>query len=119
MSLGEYNKKISILEKKKFDYQISVASLSRFFRKNIKDFEKTPKKFFKADDKIKKDIKKELNINQNKKIIGISWRSFKSPFLNKKDINLKKLGLIFKDLDVELVNLQYGNVDDEINNFVK
>ena len=119
MNLDEYKKSTSILEKKKFDYQISIASLSRFFRKNIKDFEKTPKKFFKIDDKIKKDIKKELNINPKKKIIGVSWRSFKSPFLNKKDINLKKLGLIFKDLDIELVNLQYGNVDDEINSFVK
>jgi len=117
---SEYKKELSILEKKKFDYHISVASLSRFFRKNIEDFKKTPEKFLKVNNKIKNDIKKELNINQNKKkIIGISWRSFKSPFLNKKDINLKKLGLIFKDLDIKLVNLQYGNVDDEIDNFVK
>ncbi len=120
MNHNEYKKAISLLEKKKFDYQISIASLSRFFRKDIEDFKKTPKKFLKVNNMIKDNIKKELNINQNKKkIIGISWRSFKSPFLNKKDIDLKKLGLIFKDLDIELVNLQYGNVDDDINNFVK
>ena len=120
MNHGEYKKALSILEKKKFDYQISVASLARFFRKNIEDFKKTPKKFLQVNNKIKNNIKKELDINKNKKkTIGISWKSFKSPFLNKKDINLKKLGLIFKDLDIELVNLQYGDVDDEINDFVK
>ena len=115
----EYKNKLSMLEKTNFDYQVSVASLPRFFRKNVQDFKKTPKKFLEVNSKLRNDIKKELNIKPNKKIVGISWRSFKSSLRYLKNIELKELGLIFKNLEIELVNLQYGEVDDEINNFVK
>ena len=36
-----------------------------------------------------------------------------------KNIDLIQLGSIFKELNVVLLNLQYGDVDDEINRFVK
>ena len=119
MSNSEYKNKVSILKKTSFDYQIPIASLSKFFRKNIQDFKKTPKKFLNINEDLKKDIKKELSIYQNKKFIGISWRSFRSSFQYLKNIDLKELGLIFKDLNIELVNLQYGEVNDEISDFVK
>lgn len=119
IQLDEYKNKLSMLKNINFDYQISVASLSRFFRKNLQDFKKTPKKFLEVNSGLRNNIKKELNINQNKKIVGISWRSFKSSLRYLKNIDLKELGLIFKDLKIELVNLQYGEVDDEINDFVK
>ena len=119
MQHDEYKNKLSMLKKINFDYQISAASLSKFFRKNVQDFKKTPKKFFEVNNKLRDNIKKELNINQNKKIVGISWRSFKSSLRYHKNIDLMELGLIFKNLKIELVNLQYGEVDDEINDFVK
>ncbi len=119
ISDNEYKNKVSILKKTSFDYQISIASLSKFFRKNIQDFKKTPKKFLNINEDLKKDIKKELSIYQNKKFIGISWRSFRSSFQYLKNIDLKELGLIFKDLNIELINLQYGEVNDEISDFVK
>jgi len=113
-----FNKKVSLLKKTNFDYQISAASLPNFFRKNISDFDKSPNCFFIVNKKIKDNIKKELKINNDKRIIGISWTSFNSALNYFKNVDLKQFGLIFKDLNISLVNLQYGDVDEEINNFI-
>ena len=94
------------------------ASLPNFFRKNISDFDKSPNCFLKVNKKNKDNIKKDLKINNDKKIIGISWTSFNSALNYFKNVDLKKFGLIFKDLNISLVNLQYGDVDEEINNFI-
>ena len=112
------NKKVSLLKQTNFDFQISVASLSKFFRKNLNDFKNTPNKFFIVNEKLKNDLKDQLSLKSNKNIIGISWKSFNSSLRHFKNIDLKQLGLIFKDLDITLINLQYGDVDDEINKFI-
>ena len=109
---------MSLLKKISFDFQMSTASLSKFYRKNLNDFRGSPKKFFIVNEKLKNDLKKQLNLKSNKKIIGISWKSFNSSLRHFKNIDLKQLGLIFKDLGITLINLQYGDVDDEINQFV-
>ena len=69
------NKKVSLLSTTNFDYQISAASLPNFFRKKISEFDKTPNYFLKVNQKIKNKIKKDLKINNDKKLIGISWTS--------------------------------------------
>ena len=61
-------------------------------------------------------IRNELNL-EGKTAIGISWKSFKSLTQKKKSVRLRDMEQIFFGLDVVLINLQYGNVDDEINNF--
>ena len=119
ISKESYNNKISLLDKIKFDYQISIGSLSKFFRNSFDDFKRTPNHFFISNDKLKEKIKKELNLDTNKKIIGISWTSFNSSLQYFKNIDLIQLGSIFKELNVVLLNLQYGDVDDEINKFVR
>ena len=48
--------------------------------------------------------------------IGISWRSFKTRYKTK-SIQLSDMARIFSGLDIVLVNLQYGDVDDEIREF--
>ena len=118
LSTDNINKKLSLLKKISFDFQMSTASLSKFYRKNLNDFRGSPKKFFIVNEKLKNDLKKQLNLKSNKKIIGISWKSFNSSLRHFKNIDLKQLGLIFKDLDITLINLQYGDVDDEINKFI-
>jgi ADP-heptose:LPS heptosyltransferase len=50
-------------------------------------------------------------------VIGISWKSFNSLNNAKKSIQLKDMERIFSGLDVVLVNLQYGDVEDEIREF--
>ena len=44
---------------------------------------------------------------------------FKSSNMENKNLNLRDFGKIFKDLDIVLVNLQYGDVEDEIREFDK
>ena len=74
--------------------------------------------YLKADPKRVEDLSQELGIG-NKKVVGISWKSIKSLHTLKKSLSLMELGKIFQDLDVVLLNLQYGNVNEEIKEFTK
>ena len=60
-------------------------------------------------------IRKELKL-KGKTVIGISWKSFKTKYKTK-SVQLKDMERIFSGLDVVLVNLQYGDVEDEIREF--
>ena len=61
-------------------------------------------------------IRHELKL-EGKTAIGISWRSFNSLNKTKKSIQLRDMERLFSGLDVVLVNLQYGDVEDEIREF--
>ena len=60
-------------------------------------------------------LRKELGLD-GQAVIGISWKSFRSKFQTK-SIPLRDMERIFTGLDIVLVNLQYGDVDDEIREF--
>ena len=49
-------------------------------------------------------------------VIGISWKSIQTKYKTK-SVQLKDMERIFSGLDVVLVNLQYGDVEDEIREF--
>ena len=85
-------------------------------RNNIRDFDRTVTGYFKADPQRVEAIRNELGLG-NKTVIGISWKSFKSLNQAKKSIRLRDFERIFSGLDVVLVNLQYGDVDEEIREF--
>ena len=99
-----------------FDYHLPMGSLPRLFRNSEKDFERVKKGYLKADPKRVELLRDELGLG-GKKVIGISWKSFKSRNHLKKSLTLMDFKKIFKDLDVTLVNLQYGDVDEEIRQF--
>ena len=56
---------------------------------------------------------------EDKKVIGISWKSSGSSNSKSKSMMLKDFGTIFKGMDVVLLNLQYGDVQEEIDEFTK
>ena len=87
-------------------------------RNDISDFDRTVKGYLKADPERVESIREELNLG-DKKVIGISWKSFNSLNQTKKSIQLRDMERIFSGLDVVLVNLQYGDVEDEIREFQK
>ena len=60
-------------------------------------------------------IRNELQL-EGQTAIGISWKSFKTRYKTK-SIQLKDMEQIFSGLDVVLVNLQYGDIEDEIREF--
>ena len=54
---------------------------------------------------------------EDKRVIGMSWKSGGSSNSKSKSMTLKDFGMMFKGLDVVLLNLQYGDVQEEIDEF--
>ena len=106
------------LKEKKFDYHLPMGSLPLHFRNSEKDFSETVNGYLKADEKRVEALRDELGI-KGKRVIGISWKSFNGSNMENKNLNLKDLANLFKDLDITLVNLQYGDVEDEIREFTQ
>ena len=106
------------ISEKEFDYHLPMGSLPRLFRSSEEDFKKTVKGYLKADANRVEVLRQELNVG-DRKIIGISWKSIKSLNQLKKSLTLMEFGKIFQDLDIVLLNLQYGEVDEEIKAFEK
>ena len=101
-----------------FDYHLPMGSLPRLFRSDIKDFENTVTGYLKADKERVESLREELGLG-NKKVVGISWKSIQGSNMKNKNIEIDLLGPMFKDLDIVLLNLQYGDVDNEIKEFTK
>ena len=105
-------------EKQAFDYHMPMGSLPRLFRSDIKDFDRTIHGYLKAD-KLRVDtLRREMGL-EGKRVIGISWKSIRSLTTSKKSMMLKDFGTIFKGMDVVLLNLQYGDVQEEIDEFTQ
>jgi tetratricopeptide (TPR) repeat protein len=99
----------------KFDYQLPIGSLGKFFRNSIQDFSSQPTAYLKAD-KIKTNQLKQ-KINKNKKnICGISWMSKNKEFGEEKSLSLIQLLPILSIPNTIFVNLQYGDTSKEIKN---
>ncbi len=97
------------------DYHLTLGSVPGLIRNDIIDFDRTVKGYLKADPKRVEAIRNELQLD-GKTAIGISWKSVKTKY-KKKSTQLRDMERIFSGLDVVLVNLQYGDVDDEIREF--
>ena len=100
---------------KKVDNLIYAGSLGKYYRKNIEDFRN--KSFLKIDPKTFKDMKEKLSIYKKKHKIGLSWKSFSDKFATDKSLSLKDFDKIFSLTNCDIFNLQYGVVQDEINDF--
>ena len=98
------------------DYHLPLGSVPGLIRNDISDFDRTVKGYMKADPQRVESIRNELKL-EDKMVIGISWKSFNSLNNAKKSVQLKDMERIFSGLDVVLVNLQYGDVEDEIREF--
>ena len=98
------------------DFHLPIQSLGGLIRNDISGFDRTVRGYLKADPVRVEAIRKELKL-KDKTVIGISWKSFNSLNQAKKSVQLKDMERIFSGLDVVLVNLQYGDVEDEIREF--
>ena len=95
-----------------------MGSLPRLLRNSEEDFSETRQSYLKADMVRVEKLRGELGI-EGKKVIGISWKSTGSIYFKKKSMDLAQFGGMFKGLDVTLLNLQYGEVNEEIREFTK
>ena len=99
----------------KFDQVLYAGSLGYYFRNNIEDFPK--KNYMKITNQVYQEGKEKLKFCKKKFKIGLSWKSFKNIYSNQKSINLKDLDFIINSNEIDFINLQYGDVDKEINDF--
>ena len=106
------------VQEDRFDYHLPMGSLPRLFRSSEEDFSKTRESYLKADMERVEVLRKELGV-EGKKVIGISWRSFSPINVERKSMDLEQFGRMFDGLDVVLLNLQYGDVNEEIRAFTK
>jgi len=100
-----------------FDVVMYAGSLGRLFRKKKSDFPK--KNLFTIDSKDSQKFQNKLKqINDNFKI-GISWKSFREKITisNAKSVYLKDLLPIINIPKISLINLQYGNIKDDLQKF--
>jgi ADP-heptose:LPS heptosyltransferase len=97
------------------DYHLPMGSVPGVIRNDISDFDRTVTGYLKADSQRVEALRNELGLD-GKVVIGISWKSLSSTFQTK-SIQLRDMERIFTGLDIVLVNLQYGDIDEEIREF--
>jgi len=100
-----------------FDYIIYAGSLGKYFRNDLNSFSQKP--YLKN---IENYIDLELD-NILEKVrglkIGISWKSFKNRYSSEKSLSLDDFDNIFKIKETMIFNLQYGDIKEELKNFIK
>ena len=98
-----------------FKNVIFAGSLGSLFRNDIKNF--TGKSFLKPELKKVNEIQKLFKNMGKEKKIGISWKSQKARYSEDKSKNLNDLKLILKIPNIKFINLQYGEMLDELEDF--
>lgn len=93
--------------------QISLGSLGQFFRNSLDSFKTAPHPYLFADP-VKTAAYRALLAPQSEKLVGVSWKSFAKRFTSHKSIALMDLLPIAQTERCKLVNLQYGDVAEEI-----
>ncbi len=99
-----------------FDYVIYSGSLGRYFRKDLNSFSK---KTYLVPLKDYKDIELEKIIKTKDIKIGISWKSFKNRYASEKSLSLEDFKNIFEINNSIFFNLQYGDIQNELDKFIK
>ena len=108
-------KDIEELKDVECDYHLPLGSVPGLIRNDISDFDRTVTGYLKADPKRVESIRHELNLND--KTVLVSHGKALAQHTREKSIQLRDMERLFLGLDVVLVNLQYGDVDDEIKEF--
>ena len=100
-----------------YDSHLPIGSLPLHFRQEPNDFKKSSQGWLQADPTRVQNIRQHITQNNQKKIIGLSWntKSIGSQSFSR-NIKLEDLLIPLKELDLIFVNLQYGDVSEEISN---
>jgi len=100
----------------KFNRVLYAGTLTKFFRTNKNSFNNTA--YLKNNVKDNFDIKNKLNKLKSIKKIGLSWKSIVNIYGQLKSLGIEDFIPLFKK-DRTIVNLQYGNISEEIESLNK
>ena len=111
----EYRCRKSPAPEDSYDCHIPMGSLPNIFRPSLDSFSKAPKAYLHCESERSQELRKTLLKGEAKTLIGISWNS-SSPIAgaHHRNITLSDMAQHLDAPDVQLVNLQYGDVSDEI-----
>jgi len=101
---------------KNYDFVLYAGSLGKFFRNDINLFPKTS--YLDVEQEFINETKNKVAELKNRFNIGISWKSFKNRYAREKSLELEELINIFKTPNCNFLNIQYGDVNGEINSFI-
>ncbi len=93
--------------------QICIGSLPQYFRKDAASFAGAQVPYLKADSEKTAAFRKAL-APDGERIIGLNWRSFRNKYANEKSMGLLDMAPFFNLPGCTVVNLQYGDVKDEL-----
>ena len=99
---------------KKFDNILYAGSLTKYFRKNEKDFITQP--YIKTLIKLDENFNLILSDFKDKKKVGISWKSVFNIFGGLKSLKLNDFKKLYSDKRL-FINLQYGDTFTEVSEF--
>lgn len=124
LTILDYNKFSNKI--KEYDIKLYLWELSSYFRNSIDSFKKGP--YLKIQNSVLETVKYRLSFLKNKFRIGLSWKTYnkhtnrnlkKASLLKiyENCINLDMLLPILKLKNIDFINLQYGDISKEIENF--
>jgi tetratricopeptide (TPR) repeat protein len=104
--------------KARFSKHIPSEMLGEFFANNIEQINKFSNEKLIPSIEWDKEIDDFINnLPKNKLNVGLSWSTLNEIEQDKKNIPLYKFSEIFKKDNVNFINLQFGEVKDEISSF--
>jgi hypothetical protein len=100
----------TILPENRYDRHLPMGSLSRYFCDSEEKFKRIKSGYLQADKARFHRIRSALGPKE-KPLCGISWRTKNKLNRHKRSFDLLEFSQIFKNVEINLVNLQYGQVD--------
>ena len=104
----------SLLRERPFDFHCSVLDLGAHLRRSFSAF-RNERGFLRADPEFAARLRQGyLSSTRNERVIGLSWRSANPGMGHQKSLALADLIPLLKRPGVTFLNLQYGDVTEEI-----
>ena len=99
-----------------FEKHIKIGELGNFFRNDVSKFSNVKFPYIIDNKDITRNLHPKIK-QQNKIICGLSWKSTNKEIGINKSIILDKLTNVINIEKIKFVNLQYGDVSNEVENF--
>ena len=106
-----------ILLNKDIDYQVPIGSLAQWLRKNESQFPKKGSYLSASSEKVSQLRDKYKGLTDDRFLVGISWKSINHGIEKEKSTILENWTPILSQPDCFFVNLQYGDIKQEIGEY--
>ena len=111
-----YHNDQSVIAEDSYDFHTPIGSLPCIFRTSLESFKKTSNGYLRHEEAKTKKLRQTILAGEEKTLIGISWRTnSQTRDASIRNIELADLAQNLDSANTQLVCLQYGDVDDQIN----